>query len=121
MTPKKPKLKWRPYGNRIYANAAQDAMTHFRGWTIHREMYPETKQGGRGNGLPMRRQSPICYTKYAAASCNLPQQYVRDLVRIGRYVPEDFLLSVVGTELDQFMFLLNIATLTEEFKNEKHS
>ena len=119
MTPSKPKLKWRPYGKRIFESAAQDAMTHYRGWQIHCEMYPESKRGGRGNGLPMRRQSPICYTKYAAATCNLPQQYVRDLVRIDRYVPEDFLVSIIGTELDQFMYLLNVAKLTEEHRNEK--
>jgi len=50
-----------------------------------------------------------------------PAQYIRDLCRIGRIVPEDFLVSIIGAPTDNFMYLLNVAILTKEFKNEKHS
>ncbi len=116
---KTPKLKWRPYGKRIYQAAAQDAMAHHRAYEIHASMFPDTRNGGHGSDRPNTPGSSLCYADYAAASTNQPAQYIRDLVRIGRLIPEDFLVSIIGTELDQFMYLLNVAKLTEEHRNEK--
>ncbi len=117
----KPKLEWRPYGKRIHEQAAQAAMVHFHAHAIHNEMYPDSKRGGRGNRNPMEQDSAICYTRYASLTTGLPEQYLRDLVRIGRCVPEDFLLTIMGTEMDNFMYLLNIASVTEDFKNDKQT
>ncbi len=116
---KNKRLKWRPYGKRIHEAAAQDAMAHFRAWEIHQQMFPDTKHGAHGNGVPMTPGSALCYVDYASESTRLPKQYIRDLCRIGRLVPEDFLVSIIGTNMDNFMYLLNVATLTEEFQREK--
>ena len=108
------KLKWRPYGKRVHQNAAQEALVHYRAWQLHTEMFPTTKRGGKRE---LGDKSPLTYTEYAVASTGHPAQYIRDLCRIGRCVPEDYLIAVMNTELDQFMFLLNLAAMAEEFKN----
>lgn len=117
-TEKPNRLRPRPYGKLIKEGAAQAAMTHYHAWCIHRDIFPETKRGARGRAHPMTEGSPLSYVEYAAETTKLPAPYIRDLVRIGKLIPEEFLVSIIGTERDNFMLLLNIAVLVEEFKRD---
>ena len=95
------------------------AQSHFHASKIYKEMYPQTVLGKRGAYQGKEEGSAVRYSTFAAQTTGLKDQTVRDLVRIGRYIDDEFLATIVGTEMGNLWILLNICSLLDQVRKDE--